>query len=50
MFQGAAEIYRFLAEDTLLGKEIIEERKIGQTLNDPLEILAQSLNKTKRST
>jgi 3-hydroxyisobutyrate dehydrogenase-like beta-hydroxyacid dehydrogenase len=49
MFQGAAETYRFVAEETPLGKEIIEERKIGQTLNDALEIMAQSLNKNKKA-
>jgi hypothetical protein len=49
MYQGAAETYRFVAEETPLGKEIIEERKLGQTLNDALEIIAQSLNKNKRS-
>jgi hypothetical protein len=47
MFQGAAETYRFVAEETPLGKEIIEERKLGQTLNDALEIMTQSLNKNK---
>ncbi|CAF0930492.1 unnamed protein product [Rotaria sordida] len=45
MFQGAAETYQFIAEKTPLGNEIIEERKRGQTLNDALEIMTQSLKK-----
>jgi hypothetical protein len=48
LFQGAADTYRFVAEQTPLGKEIIEERKTGQTLNDALEIMAQSLDKNKK--
>jgi len=44
LFQGAAETYQFVAE-TPLGKEIIEERNKGQTLNDALEIMVQSLDK-----
>jgi hypothetical protein len=49
MYQGAAETYRFVAEETPLGKEIIEERKLGQTLGEALEIMAQSLNKNKKT-
>jgi hypothetical protein len=48
LFQGAADTYRFVAEQTPLGKETIEERQQGQTLNDALEIMAQSLNKNKK--
>ena len=45
MFQGAAEIYRFVAEETPLGKEILEERKQGQSLDDALELMVESLKK-----
>ncbi|UJR32917.1 hypothetical protein I4U23_020378 [Adineta vaga] len=45
LFEGAAETYRFVAEQTPLGKEIIEERKRGKNLNDALQILSESLRK-----
>ncbi|CAF0914219.1 unnamed protein product [Adineta ricciae] len=45
LFQGAAETYRFVAEETLLGKEIIEDRKRGESLDDALQILTESLRK-----
>jgi len=48
IFQGAAETYRFVAEQTSLGKEITEERKRGQTLDDALQIMAESLNQNKK--
>ena len=48
MFQGAAETYRFIAEETPLGKEILEERKHGQTLDEALELMVQSLDSTKK--
>ena len=47
LFQGAAETYRFVAEQTPLGSEILEERKIGQTLDDALKIMVHSLDKGK---
>jgi len=49
IFQGVAETYRFVAEQTPLGNEIIEERKRGKTLDDALEIMSQSLDKNKKS-
>jgi hypothetical protein len=48
MFEGAAETYRFVAEETPLGKEIIEERKLGKTFEDALKIMAESLHKNKQ--
>lgn len=42
LFQGAADTYRFVAEQTPLGKEILEERQRGQTLQDALQILSDS--------
>jgi 3-hydroxyisobutyrate dehydrogenase-like beta-hydroxyacid dehydrogenase len=48
LFQGAADTYRFVAEETILGKEIIEERKRGQTLDDALGIMVESLEKNKK--
>jgi len=45
LFQGAADTYRFVSEQTPLGNEIIEERKQGRTLNDALDIMAKSLDK-----
>jgi 3-hydroxyisobutyrate dehydrogenase-like beta-hydroxyacid dehydrogenase len=49
LFQGVAETYRFIAEQTPLGKEIIEERKQGQTLDTALELMVQSLNPMKKT-
>lgn len=43
LFQGAADTYRFVAEQTPLGKEILEERTQGTTLNDALQIMVDSL-------
>jgi 3-hydroxyisobutyrate dehydrogenase-like beta-hydroxyacid dehydrogenase len=49
LFEGAAETYRFVSEQTPLGKEIIEERKQGQTLDSALELMVQSLNPNKKT-
>lgn len=49
MFQGAAETYQFVAEETPLGKETIENRTRGQTLDDALQIMTQSLEKVKHN-
>lgn len=49
LFQGAADTYRFIAEQTPLGNEIIEERKQGQTLDDALELMVQSLNQNNKT-
>ncbi|CAF1280047.1 unnamed protein product [Didymodactylos carnosus] len=43
IFQGAADTYRFVADQTPLGKEIVEDRKLGKTLGDAVDIMAQSL-------
>jgi 3-hydroxyisobutyrate dehydrogenase-like beta-hydroxyacid dehydrogenase len=47
MFEGAAETYRFVAERTTLGKEIIEDRKNGNSVHDVLEIMVESMAKDK---
>lgn len=45
-FLGAAETYRFVAEQTPLGKEILEDRKLGTTLNEALDIMVKSLDQS----
>ncbi|CAF2742602.1 unnamed protein product [Rotaria sp. Silwood2] len=49
IFDGAADTYRFVAEQTPLGNEISEERKRGTTLDDAIQIMVESLNKTNQS-
>ncbi|CAF1387731.1 unnamed protein product [Rotaria sordida] len=49
IFDGAADTYRFVAEQTPLGNEINEERERGTTLDDVIQIMIESLNKTNQS-
>lgn len=46
IFTGAAELYEFIAE-TPLGKEIVEDRKIGKDLDSALEIIARAASDRK---
>ncbi|CAF3170332.1 unnamed protein product [Rotaria socialis] len=46
IFQGATETYRFIAEETPLGNETIEDRKQGLTLHDAIEIMNLSLEES----
>ncbi|CAF1355040.1 unnamed protein product [Rotaria sp. Silwood1] len=49
IFDGAADTYRFVAEQTPLGNEISEERKRGTTLDDAIQIMIESLDRMNQS-
>jgi len=44
VYEGIADVYRFV-ESTPLGKEVPEERKIGKTLDDAVNIMVKHLPK-----
>jgi len=44
VYEGIADVFRFV-ESTPLGKEVIEDRKIGKTIGEAVSIMAQHLNK-----
>ncbi|CAF3423645.1 unnamed protein product [Rotaria socialis] len=48
LFQAVANTYKFVAEQTPLGNEIIEDRKRGTTLSDALDIMAECLDQKKQ--
>jgi len=45
MFLGAAETYRWIAEDTELGKEIVEHREKGKDLQDVCHWIVEALHR-----
>ena len=47
MFDGVSEVYRFVADETSLGKEKTEERKVGKTPKDVARLMGQELEKKK---
>ncbi len=48
VFDGIAELYRSVAEDTVLGEETTESRKRGRTVEDVAECMIEGL-RAKRS-
>ncbi|KAJ5947789.1 Dehydrogenase multihelical [Penicillium verhagenii] len=46
IYGGIAEIYRTIAEDTLLGQERVESRRRGTTVEDAATIIARRQNRT----
>jgi hypothetical protein len=46
-FQGVAEVYRTVAEDTELGKEQPGRRVRGQTVDDAVGLLSEALKARK---
>lgn len=44
IFKGAAELYRFV-ESTPLGKEVVEDRKRGKTLDDAVAVMTEHLRR-----
>lgn len=48
MFAGAAEVYRAVAEDTVLGQERVGRRKRGLTVEDFTAAVAEGLETKKR--
>lgn len=51
VFGQVAEVYRSVAEDTVLGEETTERRKRGRTLEDVALVMGEGLmSKKKRKT
>ena len=49
IFDGVAEVYRSVADDTVLGEEKTERRKRGLTVEDVAECMGEGLrNKRKK--
>ncbi|KAK7738440.1 hypothetical protein SLS62_011384 [Diatrype stigma] len=48
MFRGAAEIYKAIAEDTVLGAEKVGDRKRGRDAEDVARAVAEGLQEKKR--
>lgn len=49
MFEGAANIYKAIAEDEVLGKEKVGKRKRGTTLDDVAAAAAEGFKKRRKS-
>ena len=47
MFDAVSEIYRFVADETELGKEKTEERRVGKTPEDVARLVAEGLERKK---
>lgn len=47
MFDGVSEVYRFVADETILGKEKTEYRKVGKTEEDVARLMGQELERKK---
>ena len=45
MFDGVSEVYRFVADETDLGKEKTEGRKVGKTPEDVASLVRQGLDR-----
>lgn len=50
MFEGAAEVYRCVADDTSLGLEKTEDRKRGKTADDVAALMVEGIKKRKEKT
>lgn len=50
MFDGVSEVYRFVADETDLGKERTEERRVGKTPEDVARLIGQGLERRKEKT
>ncbi|KAI8720929.1 hypothetical protein NCS52_00539100 [Fusarium sp. LHS14.1] len=48
LFQGAAGVYRDIAEDEVLGSEKVGKRKRGKTLEDVAAVASEGLQKKRR--
>jgi hypothetical protein len=50
VFNGVAEIYRVVADETVLGEEKITQRKRGRTVEDVAVAIADGLEKKRKKT
>ena len=47
MFYGISEVYRFVADETSLGKEKTEDRRVGKSSEDVARLMGQELKRKK---
>lgn len=47
MFDGVSEVYRFVADETSLGKEKTEDRRVGKKPEDVARLMGQELKRKK---
>lgn len=47
LFDGVSEVFRFVADETNLGKEKTEDRRVGKTPEDVARLVGQGLEKKK---
>ena len=50
IFDGVAEVYRSVADETVLGDEKTERRKRGLTVEDVAECMGEGLKKKRKKT
>ncbi|KAK3341534.1 6-phosphogluconate dehydrogenase [Lasiosphaeria hispida] len=48
IFRGAAEVFRTVAEDTVLGREKVGKRERGTTADDVADVIVEGLRERKR--
>jgi len=48
VFEGVAEIYKLIADDTVLGQERVESRKRGTDVADVVECIGEGIRAKKR--
>ena len=48
IFEGVAEVYKLIAEDTMLGEEKIEKRKRSRNVEDVASCVAEGVKKRRR--
>ena len=49
-FEGVADTYRIVAEDTVLGTELPDKRVRGQTVKDVVECITEGLDRKRKLT
>lgn len=47
IFQGVSEVYRFVADETELGKEKTEDRKVGKTADNVARLVGEGMERKK---
>lgn len=48
IFDGASEVYRFVADETDLGKEKTDDRRVGKTPGDVARLMEQGLQRKEK--
>ena len=49
MFEGVSEVFRFIAQETELGKEKTEDRRLGKTAEDVAKLMRQALERKAKT-